>query len=95
MARKEYEAIRVLRATTVGSQVGTRNRVYRVGERGLTNEEAHGLVTANYAKEASVKEFETQDSDRAKAHAKAAAAESKDKGGPSENKGKTDGGKAS
>lgn len=87
MARKEYEAIRVLRPTTVGSQVGIRNRVYRVGEHGLTNEEAHGLVTANYAKEATVKEFENQDSDRAKRHAKEAAESAKDKGGPSENKG--------
>lgn len=87
MARKEYEAIRVLRPTTVGSQVGTRNRVYRVGEYGLTNEEAHGLITANYAKEATVKEFESQDSDRAKRHAKEAAESSKDKGAPSENKG--------
>lgn len=90
MAQKEIEAIRVLRPTTVGSQIGTRGRIYRVNEHGLTNQEANALITANLAKEASAEEFENQDSDRAKAHA---AAAKKDKGGPSENKGK-DSGKA-
>lgn len=85
--KKVYEAIRIVRPAMVGTQIGHRNRIYRVGDHGLTEKEAAALVTANYAKEASVKEFETQDSDRAKRHAKEAAESAKDKGGPSENKG--------